>query len=126
MLSYLFIHLYLDVKNCAQNVNKNMLELVSSKEDKANVLKYLNLESVLKVLRQYLDLAQSSVETKVAALNWIHHLFTEVRAEVTTIQRHRRNYHIILFKFREFYSADVSACHQFVPRSVEDIIGQFG
>lgn len=59
-----------------------MLDLVSSKDDKANVLKYLNLESVLKVLRQYLDLAQSSVETKVAALNWIHHLFTEVQAEV--------------------------------------------
>lgn len=59
-----------------------MLDLVSSKDDKEKVLKYLNLESVLKVLRQYLDLAQSSVDTKVAALNWIHYLFTEVQSEV--------------------------------------------
>lgn len=59
-----------------------MLELVSSKEEKAKVLEHLDLVSVMKVLRQYLDLAHSSVDTKVAVLNWIHHLFTQVESEV--------------------------------------------
>lgn len=81
-LLLLCLYLKIEIKSCAQSVNKNMLELVSSEQDKAKVLKNLNLESVLKVLRQYLDLAHSSVETKVAALNWIHHLFTQMQNEV--------------------------------------------
>lgn len=74
-----------EIKASAQNVNKNMLELVSSDCEKAKVLEFLNLDAVLKVLRQYLDLAQSSVETKVAALNWIHRLFTQLQNEVNLI-----------------------------------------
>lgn len=69
-----------DIKECAQIVNKNMLELVSSKADKSQVFSNLDLESVMEVLRQYL--AQSSVETKVAVLKWIHHLFTEAKDEM--------------------------------------------
>lgn len=68
------------IKECAQAVNKSLLELVSSKEDKSKNLKNLDLDSVMKVLRQYL--ANSSVHTKVAVLKWIHHLFTQVETEV--------------------------------------------
>lgn len=57
-----------------------MLELVSSKADKSQVFNNLDLESVMEVLRQYLS--QSSVETKVAVLKWIHHLFTEAKDEM--------------------------------------------
>lgn len=35
----------------------------------------------MEVLRQYLK--NSSVETKVAVLKWIHHLFTEAKDEVS-------------------------------------------
>lgn len=57
-----------------------MLELVSSKEDKTSIFTQLHLDSVMEVLRQYL--AHSSVDTKVASLKWIHHLFTEAKDEV--------------------------------------------
>lgn len=55
-----------------------MFELISSKEEKA--FKYLDLDSVMKVLQQYL--IQGSVDTKVAVLKWIHHLFTQAENEV--------------------------------------------
>lgn len=69
------------IKECAQAVNKDLLELVSMKEDKSKNLKNLDLDSVMEVLRQYL--ANSSVHTKVAALKWVHHLFTEVESEMS-------------------------------------------
>lgn len=69
-----------DIKKCAQAVDKNMLELVSSKNEKEKAFKYLDLDSVMKVLQQYL--VQSSVDTKVAVLKWIHHLFTQAENEV--------------------------------------------
>lgn len=73
--------LFIDIKECAQAVNKNMLELVSSKHStSAKVFTNLNLDSIMEVLRQYLT--NSSVETKVAVLKWIHHLFTEAKDEV--------------------------------------------
>lgn len=73
----LFIFLFFfcaDIKECAMAVNANMLQLVSrGAVAKSEVL---DLNSVMDVLRQYL--AHSRVDTKVAALKWIHHLFTEV------------------------------------------------
>lgn len=54
-----------------------MFELVSSSKN----AKDLELNSVMEVLRQYL--AHSSVNTKVAVLQWIHHLFTEIHDEMT-------------------------------------------
>lgn len=66
------------VKECAQAVNKNMLQLVSSKENKLN---NLDLNSVMDVLKQYLT--HNSVHTKVAVLKWIHHLFTEFHNEMS-------------------------------------------
>ena len=58
-----------------------MLELVSSKNDRPEVLNKLDLDSVMEVLRQYLG--HNSVDTKAAALKWIHHLFTEAKDEVS-------------------------------------------
>ncbi|XP_055679622.1 protein VAC14 homolog [Lutzomyia longipalpis] len=69
------------IRECAQLVNKDLLDLVSSKEDKLNNLKNLDLDSVMEVLRQYLG--HSSVHTKVAVLKWIHHLFTEIHEEMS-------------------------------------------
>lgn len=57
-------------------VNKKLFELVSSSDN----AKDLDLNSVMEVLRQYL--AHSSVNTKVAVLRWIHHLFTEIHDEM--------------------------------------------
>lgn len=56
-----------------------MLELVSHKD--VSTLKNLDLESVVEVLKQYL--VNSSVNTKVTSLRWIHHLFTEVQDEMS-------------------------------------------
>lgn len=82
----IYIHItYIEIKASAQNVNKNMLELISNESDKAKLMEYLQLEAVLKILRQYLDSTQSSVNTKVAALNWIHRLFTHVQSEVSIV-----------------------------------------
>lgn len=57
-------------------MNKKLFELVSSSDN----AKDLELNSVMEVLRQYL--AHSSVNTKVAVLRWIHHLFTEIHDEM--------------------------------------------
>lgn len=73
----------LDIKETAQAVNKTMLELVSSKSDMSQIFKHLDLDSIMEVLRQYL--AHSSVDTKVAVLKWIHHLFTEAKDKVTIV-----------------------------------------
>lgn len=70
----------LDIKKCAQAVDKYMLELISSPEEKEKAFKHLDLESVMKVLQQYL--VQGSVDTRVAVLKWIHHLFTQAEEEV--------------------------------------------
>lgn len=60
-----------------------MFELISSKEEKERAFEYLDLDSVMKVLQQYL--IQGSVDTKVAVLQWIHHLFTQAENEVFLI-----------------------------------------
>lgn len=58
--------------------------MISSKEEKEKAFQYLDLDSVMKVLQQYL--IQGSVDTKVAVLQWIHHLFTQAENEVKTIE----------------------------------------
>lgn len=115
--------LKLEIKSCAQSVNKNMLELVSSEQDKAKVLKNLNLESVLKVLRQYLDLAHSSVETKVAALNWIHHLFTQMQNEVYA--EHFGHLFTMLdnYSLTSYLILDVSVCNESISGFIENFVG---
>lgn len=60
-----------------------MFELISAQSEKENAFQYLDLDSVMKVLEQYL--VQSSVETKVAVLKWIHHLFTQAENEVRSM-----------------------------------------
>lgn len=70
-----------DIKKCAQAVNTNMFDLISSKEEKEKAFQYLDLDSVMKVLQQYLA-TSSLVDTKVAALKWIYHLFTQAENEV--------------------------------------------
>lgn len=72
-----------DIKKCAQEVDKNMLELISSKDQKEVAFKNLELDSVMKVLEQYL--IQGSVDTRVAVLKWIHHLFTQAEKEVKRV-----------------------------------------
>lgn len=68
------------IKKCAQAVDEHMLELISKKNEKEKAFEYLDLESVMKVLQQYL--VQGPVDTRVAVLRWIHHLFTQAEKEV--------------------------------------------
>lgn len=69
-----------NIKENAALVNLGMLELVSSKENR-NVVANIDLESVMEVLKMYL--VHSSVHTKVNALRWIHHLFSEAENEMS-------------------------------------------
>lgn len=57
-----------------------MMELVSTKQDE-HALANLDLESVMEVLKMYC--VHDSVHTKVNALRWIHHLFTEAQNEIS-------------------------------------------
>lgn len=59
-----------------------MFELISSKDGKENAFEYLELDSVMKVLQEYM--IHSSVDTKVAVLKWIHHLFKQAENEMST------------------------------------------
>lgn len=69
------------IRESAIAVNGALLELVTNKEEKVENLKNLNLNEVMNVLAQYL--VNSSVNTKVAVLRWIHHLFTEIHDEMS-------------------------------------------
>lgn len=93
-----------DIRRTAQALNANMFELISSKEEKDKAFTYLDLDSVMKVLQQYL--IQGSVDTKVAVLQWIHHLFTQNENEVVSIT--------IILKYEVVISAslilDLRAC----------------
>lgn len=60
-----------------------MFDLISSQDEKEKAFQYLDLDSVMKVLQQYL--VQSSDDTKVAVLKWIHHLFTHAEDEVRSL-----------------------------------------
>lgn len=68
-----------------------MFELISAQNGKEKAFQHLDLDSVMKVLEQYL--AQSSVETKVAVLKWIHHLFTQAKNEVRRFNGARHQIH---------------------------------
>lgn len=62
----------------------NLFELTSSRD----AFKYLELDSIMKVLQEYLiHSAANSVDTKVAVLKWIHHLFTQAENEVVNLER---------------------------------------
>lgn len=61
-----------NIKECAVSVNKSMMNLVSSKEHKSKNIEQIDLRSIMAVLSQYLT--HNSVQTKVAVLEWIHHL----------------------------------------------------
>lgn len=58
-----------------------MFQLVTSKNENVQNLKSLDLDSVMEVLRQYLS--NSPVNTKIAVLKWIHHLFTQIHSEMS-------------------------------------------
>lgn len=70
---------FVDIKKNAQAVDQNMFDLV--KDRKGEAFKYLDLDSVMEILQQYLN--QGPVATKVAVLKWIHHLFKQAEKEVT-------------------------------------------
>lgn len=91
-----------DIRKSAQAVNNNMFELISSKVEKEAAFQYLDLASVMKVLQQYLN--QGSVETKVAVLKWIHHLFTQAENEMST---HAISLYPVLFETLSNKSDDV-------------------
>lgn len=69
------------IRESAVAVNNALLQLATNKDDKDQNMRSLNLNSVMNVLGQYL--VNSSVNTKVAVLKWIHHLFTEVHDEMS-------------------------------------------
>ena len=70
-----------NIKECAVSVNKSMMNLVSSKEHKSKNLEQIDLRSIMTVLSQYLT--HNSEQTKVAVLEWIHHLLINFPNEVT-------------------------------------------
>ncbi|XP_001861850.2 protein VAC14 homolog [Culex quinquefasciatus] len=82
------------IKDCAIAINANLLELVSTSENKEKNLNAMELDSVMEVLRQYL--IHSSVPTKIAALKWVHHLFTEVHDEMS--RKHAKNLFPVLLR----------------------------
>uniref|UniRef100_A0A1Q3FD56 Protein VAC14 homolog n=1 Tax=Culex tarsalis TaxID=7177 RepID=A0A1Q3FD56_CULTA len=82
------------IKDCAIAINANLLELVSTSENKQKNLSAMDLAPVMEVLRQYL--IHSSVPTKIAALKWVHHLFTEVHDEMS--RQHANNLFPVLLR----------------------------
>lgn len=70
-----------NIKECAVSVNKSMMNLVSSKEHKSKNIEQIDLRSIMAVLSQYLT--HISAQTKVAVLEWIHHLLINFPNEVS-------------------------------------------
>lgn len=68
-----------DIRDNASLVNQGMMDLMSGQKNR-NALANLDLESVMEVLKMMLH---SSVNTKVNALKWIHHLFCEAENEMS-------------------------------------------
>lgn len=66
------------IRESAVAVNTALLDLATNKPEN---LGHLNLNSVMNVLAQYLAV-NSSVQTKIAVLKWVHHLFTEIHDEM--------------------------------------------
>lgn len=61
-------------------MNSMMLDLLQAKEHRAQIVKYLDLHSIMEVMKQFLGLRAT---TKIAVLRWIHHLFSEFHDEVS-------------------------------------------
>lgn len=77
-----------NIKDCAVSVNKSMMKLMSSREltaghqnNVATTTKGIDLGSIMLVLSRYLD--HNSMQTKVAVLEWIHHLLINFPNEVS-------------------------------------------
>lgn len=86
----------------------NLFELTSSRD----AFKYLELDSIMKVLEEYLiHSSANSVDTKVAVLKWIHHLFTQAENEVGILFLKQFIYlSMKLFNFYRFGCTDVNTC----------------
>lgn len=77
-----------NIKDCAVSVNKSMMKLVSCKKSQGQnnatpntIIKDIDLGSIMLVLSRYLN--HNSVQTKVAVLEWIHHLLINFPNEVS-------------------------------------------
>ncbi|XP_065168926.1 protein VAC14 homolog isoform X2 [Atheta coriaria] len=77
-----------NIKETATAVNFTLMKLITLKDEQNDgrhasqdgVVCKLDLEKVLDVLTQYLS--YNSVQTKVAVLRWIHHLYTNLEEEM--------------------------------------------
>lgn len=107
-----------DIRKTAQAVNTNMFELISSKAEKEAAFQYLDLASVMKVLQQYLT--QGSVDTKVAVLKWIHHLFTQAENEVKSINFANQYRSIITF-----FGSKISRCQRMQSAYIQFYLKHF-
>lgn len=74
-----------NIKDCTVFVNKSMMKLMSGKgaeNTTTTISKDIDLGSIMLVLSRYLN--HNSVQTKVAVLEWIHHLLTNFPNEVSS------------------------------------------
>lgn len=79
-----------DIKETASAVNFALMQLIQKEQqqtDENNKQQVdddkLDLKSVVDVLTQYI--MHNSVQTKVAVLKWIHHLYTQIPSKVFII-----------------------------------------
>ncbi|XP_001605954.1 protein VAC14 homolog [Nasonia vitripennis] len=66
------------IKDTASRVNNSLLKLLISKDEETSAADNLDLASIIEVLTKHLMLQQIPVQTKVAVLKWIYHLFTNL------------------------------------------------
>lgn len=90
--NYLFLNSVTDIKETATAVNFTLMKLVALQDEEGDRAlrqnttgdsegNQLNLRNVLDVLTQYL--MHNSVQTKVAVLQWIHHLHIKLPNQVS-------------------------------------------
>lgn len=61
-------------------MNFALMQLIQKEQQQTEVDGELDLKSVVDVLTQYI--MHNSVQTKVAVLKWIHHLYTQIPSKV--------------------------------------------
>ncbi|XP_015434486.1 PREDICTED: protein VAC14 homolog isoform X2 [Dufourea novaeangliae] len=64
------------IKETATQVNTNLMKLITMENTQVSLAESLDLSSVVEVLTKHL--MYMSVQTKVAVLKWIHHLFINI------------------------------------------------
>lgn len=69
-----------DIKETASAVNFALMQLIQKEQTDEEYEEQLDLKSVVDVLTQYI--MHNSVQTKVAVLKWIHHLYTQIPSKV--------------------------------------------